>query len=411
VKRQLFVTLTAIFLLAAAASPQETSAPSLLAPQAQAGSQENSPVRFAYGGDVAQIPAQFVSGLVLLPVSINQGEPSLFVLDSTAPASSIDPNRAAQLGLADAPAAGPLRGAVLTLPGIVWQPPALNVASRDALGSQIGKAYQGTLGLDFLGRVVVQIDYARRTVQIFDPKSYTPPPKKGLIQSFPWNGGAPYIPCKFSVHGEHDSTASFLLDSVQPAGIVFRNQYVSSHQREFEHLKTIQTTYAGESGEDPATIGRLNAFGLEKAPLPNLLAVLPRSAIEAGADSSSAGLIGGGFLRRFILTFDAPSQQIIFVPNIEFVDRDDIAMSGLTILARGSNFKTFEVAFVSPGSPAAQAGVHVGDVIEAVNGEPAADLSLEQVQNLFRQLGEKYKVLLSRGGKTVNVALEMRRLI
>jgi len=413
VKQQFFIALVAFVLAASSAFAQSNLPPPEVpaAPSTQVNSEDASPVRFAYGGDVAQIPAQFVSNLVLLPVTINQGEPSLFLLDSTAATSSIDPKRAAALGLVDAPASGPIHGVVLTMPGIAWQPPALNLVSRDALGPQVGKPYQGTLGLDFLSRVVVQIDYARHTVQIYDPHSYTPPEKKPPIQPIKWTSGLPYVSCKFSVKGEHDSTAQFLLNSAQAAGIVFRDRYVSAHEHDFGHFKTIPGMYAGESGEIPAAVGRLNSFGLEKLQLPNLIATLPHGAIENESDSSSAGIIGGAYLRRFILIFDLPHQQIIFVPNIEYIDRDDIGMSGLTILAQGSNHKTFEVAFVVPGSPGAQAGVREGDIIEAVDGEPAADLTLDQVQDLFRQLDEKYKILLSRDGKTITVNLQTRRLI
>ena len=34
--------------------------------------------RFAFGGNVAQVPAEFIGNLVFLPVRVNQGQPSLF---------------------------------------------------------------------------------------------------------------------------------------------------------------------------------------------------------------------------------------------------------------------------------------------------------------------------------------------
>lgn len=409
-KRQFLFALAALFLAAAPAGAQSNPPPSA-APSAAADSQDISPVRFAYGGDVAQIPAQFVSNLVFLPVTINQGEPSLFLLDSTAATSSLDPQRAASLGLTEGAGSGAIHNAFLSLPGIGWRVPALDIVSRGNLGPQVGKAYQGTLGLDFLSRVVVQIDYARHTVQIYDPRSYTPPVKKAPIQQVKWTSGLPHVSCKFSVRGERGSAASFLLDSAQAAGIVFRDRYVSSHEHDFEHWKTIPGMYAGETGEIPAAIGRMNSFGIEKLKLPDLIATLPHGAMENESDAPSAGLIGAAYLRRFLLIFDLPHQQILFIPNIRFVNRDDIGMSGLTLLAHGANYKTFEVAFVVPGSPGAHAGIRVGDVIAGINDEPAADLTLDQVQDLFCQIDTQYKLLIERGGKTINVNLQTRRLI
>ena len=62
---------------------------------------EQSPdlVRFAGGGNAAEIPAEFIGNLVFLPVRVNSGKPSLFDLDSRAPRTSIDPARAAALDL------------------------------------------------------------------------------------------------------------------------------------------------------------------------------------------------------------------------------------------------------------------------------------------------------------------------
>jgi hypothetical protein len=57
-------------------------------------------VQFNFAGNAAEIPADFVDDVVFLPVGVNQSRPSYFVLDSTAMLSSIDPRRAAELGLA-----------------------------------------------------------------------------------------------------------------------------------------------------------------------------------------------------------------------------------------------------------------------------------------------------------------------
>lgn len=407
----------AILLLTAAgisAQSNPSSAPPASAPtsaETPAAQQSDSQIRFAYGGDVAQVPAQFVSNLVFLPVTINQGPPSLFLLDSTALVSSIDPKRAESIGLEVDASSNVIRGAVMELPGVQWKMPELKVAARDGLPPITGRTYQGTLGLDFLSHVVVEIDFWRRTVQIYDPQSFTAPASKRPVEAVRWTNGLPYVSLKYSVRGEKSTAAPFLVDSAQQAGIVFRDSYVSQRRKDFEHLKTIPGIYAEEAAATPAAFARLNLFGLEKFELPNLIAAFPHGQIENESDSAAAGLVGTGYLQRFVLVFDLPHQQILFEPNIHFIDRDEVGMSGLAILAQGSNHKGFQVVFVDPGSPAAQAGVHVGDVIEGINDEAAADLSLDQVKDLFRQLDAKYKVLLGRDGKTVTVNFQTRRLI
>jgi C-terminal processing protease CtpA/Prc len=91
-------------------------------------------------------------------------------------------------------------------------------------------------------------------------------------------------------------------------------------------------------------------------------------------------------LRRFTVIFDYAHQQIIFDPNGEFRDDDREDMSGISIVARGPNLKNFEVTQVRSGTPGADAGIEKGDAIAGVDGEPAADLTLAELRNLFRVL-------------------------
>src|SRR5271167_1763681 len=87
-----------------------------------------SSARFAFGGNVAQVPAQFIGNLIFVPVRVNQGQPSLFQLDSTAQFSSADPKRAAELGIVD------LRAPVLNLSGVDISLPDLGEIANSDFG-------------------------------------------------------------------------------------------------------------------------------------------------------------------------------------------------------------------------------------------------------------------------------------
>lgn len=86
-------------------------------------------------------------------------------------------------------------------------------------------------------------------------------------------------------------------------------------------------------------------------------------------------------------------------------------MSGLSLIAKGANLKTFEVVQVQPGTPAADAGIQKGDIIVAVDDEAAADLALAAIRGLFRQVGHEYKLLIDRKGQSITVSIKMRRLL
>jgi PDZ domain len=355
-------------------------------------------------GNAAEIPAEFIGNLIFLPARVNQKQPSLFVLDSTSAASSISPARAAELGLAD------FHNATLSLPGAQISLPQLASVANENFESQVGRAYEGTLGIDFLSLAVVEIDYARQTVRLYDPATYKFTGQSAPIP-FTLSGGVPVVRAKFSVGGEREHEADFVLDTaLQPAAILFE-RYAESHRLFSAHLRTVSISDPEIENGAPVAIGRLHKFQVGRFPVSAPIAAFTRNNPAAGSSAELAGSIGGASLCRFTVTLDFPHHQIFLVPNSHFADQDQEDKSGLSIVAQGSNLKIFRITQVRPETPAAEAGVQKGDIIAGINDEPAADLTLESVRELFRRVGYKYKVLLDRNGQSVEVNLQTRRLL
>jgi C-terminal processing protease CtpA/Prc len=91
-------------------------------------------------------------------------------------------------------------------------------------------------------------------------------------------------------------------------------------------------------------------------------------------------------------------------------------MSGLAIVAKGNNLRTFEVVGVQKGTPGHDAGIQVGDVISGIDDEPAADYTLTELRAAFEKTGNEtaghsYKLLVERNGQTLTLKMKMRRLI
>jgi len=69
-------------------------------------------------------------------------------------------------------------------------------------------------------------------------------------------------------------------------------------------------------------------------------------------------------------------------------------MSGLSIVAKGTGLRTFEIVRVQPGNAWRCGGIREGDVIAGIDEEPAADMTLTAIRDLFRQVGHRYKLLI-----------------
>jgi len=180
-----------------------------------------------------QLPSSTV--LVFLPVHVNQSEPSLFELDSTAAVSSIDPDRATEIGIGRTPV--PL----LNLSGVDISLVSLAETAKKDFGAYVGRPYEGTIGNDVLADAVVEIDYARQTVRLFDPETYQ---YSGRGKSFHLNlaSGEPLLQAKFRETNGKALEGDFAVDTALDASIVISGKFGQTHHLHFGRAKTIPAT-------------------------------------------------------------------------------------------------------------------------------------------------------------------------
>jgi hypothetical protein len=367
--------------------------------------QERPPsLRFTFGGNAAEIPATFIDDLVFLPVHVNQSQPSLFELDSMAAVSSIDPDRAMEIGIGGTPV--PL----LNLSGLDISLDSLAETSKKDFGANVGRPYEGTIGNDVLAEAVIEIDYARQTVRIYDPSTYQ---YSGRGKSFHLNLalGKPVVRAKFSEMNGKTLEGDFAIDTALDASMVISGKFGQAHHLHLGHTKTTLATDIELSGVQQPVFARIRQVSIGPYDVQDPIAVFSRGDSSAEVNARLAGEIGSKLLRRFIVTFDYPHQRVFLDPSSDFRADDLEDMSGLAIIATGSNLKTFEVTEVRSGTPGADAKIQKGDVIAGINDEAAADLSLPAIRKLFRQPAAKYKLLIQRNSQTLTVTLQTRRLL
>jgi hypothetical protein len=378
-----------------------TGRPAVLAQSNPAAQQRAATVRFENGGNAAQIPADFMDHVVLVPVRVNQGTPSLFELNTAAPNSSIDPGRATELGL------GTLKNPVLNLTGLDVSFSELPESPKPYFAARFGRLYQGTLGNDLLESVVVDIDYARQTMQIYDPAVYK---YRGRGKSIrvTFVDGIPVVKAKVVVEGR-SIDADFIVNTALDAPVLVFDRYAEA--RRIALRKSISAASMPIEGAANDALGRLDRFQIGPFAVEASLVAFSHQTPPTKHDPKLAGEIGAEMLRLFSVVFDYARQQIFLDPNSEFNSEDFEDMSGLTVTAAGPNLKTFEITDVRQNTPGSDAGLHKGDIIEGIDGDAAADISLTDIRRLFRQLGPPHQVVVTRNGKTFSTNLQMHRLL
>jgi hypothetical protein len=158
----------------------------------------------------------------------------------------------------------------------------------------------------------------------------------------------------------------------------------------------------------PARAGTLKLGSLE-VPAPAIDLFVGEEG--AHADRYVAGNVGGGLLKRFTVTLDYGRQQLILVPNASFGRPEGHDRAGIWLNRDGEAFRVEDVV---AGGPAAAAGLAVGDRVTAVDGRPAAELSLSAVRERLRNEPPGTVVRLaveSEGGEAREVTVVLRDLV
>ncbi|HET6438691.1 MAG TPA: aspartyl protease family protein [Anaeromyxobacter sp.] len=244
----------------------------------------------------------------------------------------------------------------------------------DRLAFATSVPVQGMLGYELFQRFGVRIDYAGPAVTLYAPDAfrYDGP---GAVVPFVFNGRTP------QVEGEIDGIpGTFLIDTGSDGALDIVAPFVRAHDllaRYGARSEQIRTGVGGLLREYSVRAGALRLGPIE---IPTPAAGLAMTNAGALARPGVAGYVGSGLLSRFTVLLDYAHQELVLERNPEFGDIRD--RTGLGLQAAGG---AFEVVEVVPGSPAAEAGMEVGDRITFVDSSAAGALSLRGLRAILRE--------------------------
>ena len=132
---------------------------------------------------VAELSLTAPFALPFVSVTIGDEEPRLIGLDTGATQVFLDRTWVDELGLdvteigvqrqpGGQVAIGRCSGVEMRLGGLPWTVPACGVVDMQPLEGAIGQPINGIIGFDLFRDFVVEIDYARGRVRLFDPQTY-----------------------------------------------------------------------------------------------------------------------------------------------------------------------------------------------------------------------------------------------
>jgi hypothetical protein len=397
-----------------AASPRATTQPAVKTPSATSSSS-------------APIDARIVLGLTYVRGTINGSRPLDVVLDSGASESIVKPPLAEELHLKTeetVAAAGPgkggdnllhtVHGATLTLGGTTISDQIIAALPIDYIAQQAGVPTDGIFGGNFFTSFVVDEDYAAHTVRLLDSATFTP---SANFVSVPVNLGSNVAFTRLDFRAPDGSELSgiFEIDSGMVGDLIFAEPFVKAHPALLGGKRVDLPSVTAVGGKMQLQAGRIPALTLGSFVLKEPVAVFASNAAGVLANAQIAGILGTGVLKRFHVIFDWPHQRMLLAPGPDMNLRSPTNCSGLSLRVSPPDYHRLLVNGVIAGSPAAQAGILAGDVIEAVTrgtGEPRPDEGL-QLAIVIKELGEpnvSFVVLIERNGKPMQLKFVTREL-
>ncbi|MEO8434452.1 MAG: aspartyl protease family protein [Pyrinomonadaceae bacterium] len=407
-RKALFVSVVLNLMLATAVLTAAAQAPQSAKPAAQ-------PVA---------IPFELVTKHIVLKVSVNNSRPLSFVFDTGDKYAVIDLNRAKELGLdlhgqvrlggagAETSTGFFVRDSSFTIPGLPgFSQPVRLALPIGTLALRFGQDLDGIIGTDFIKEFVVEIDYQARMMRLHNKNKFTYTGRGAVIPIQLDSAGHPTIEAEVTPIGSAPIKGKFVMDLGSGAALALYSPFVRQQQLLGPHLRTIKMLGAGGAGgQITGQIGRVSQLQIGEFSISSPITLFSEDKAGAFASSALLGNIGAQIMSKFRVWLDYDRERVILEPNETFAKPFDRAYSGLAIQAEGKDYRTFRITDVLENSPASAAGLQKDDIITAVDGQQAAELTLTKLGEMLER-STTYKLSVRRGEQTLVVKLTPARLV
>jgi len=266
-----------------------------------------------------------------------------------------------------------------------------------------GIEMQGMIGSETFRRFVTRIDYGARTFTLIDPGHFDPADAGRPIKvAFNYN--------EVVVDGSFDGIpGKFQIDSGSRNALTLNMPFARTNGLIEKYAKGVDAVDGwGLGGPSHAHVARGGVLRLGSLALRNLAFGIGTDKGGAYADTNKSGLIGGGILKRYVVTFDYGHALMYLKPiAAPIADIDTYDRAGMWINAEAH---AFDVVATTPGGPADAAGLKIGDVITAIDGKTFSgdDLGAARMRLRNASPGTKIALAVRRAGQTLQITLTLR---
>lgn len=319
------------------------------------------------------------------------------------------------------------------------------------LSAKMGITIHGVIGYDLLKNLVVEINYRKKRMRLYDPKHFQYK-KCRKCETFPLTiyQNKPYIDVEVKIDEQGAKTPVKMLIDSGGSDAIWLFEYTK------ENIVTPEKYFVdflgvGLSGTIYGKRSRISTLELGDYTVqkPTVSFLDSISTQNARRFRERNGSIGSNILKRFKVWIDYPNKQFTIEKNGSLSGGFEYNMSGIEVVYNGkvliqqriSSFGTnygrsnnssstasnsvslvtsyqfkfkpsFRINNVLKGSPADLAGIRKNDIIMKINGKNAYDFTLSEIVAKFRRKPEaKIKLEIMRNDQIMTFVFRLKKIV
>jgi hypothetical protein len=336
-----------------------------------------------------------------------------FIFDTGSSGISLDSSTAAYLGLQPVYSGYAIRGVggirkvpfvngrSLQLGSIRADSLDFHVNDYSVLTSVYGVRIDGIIGYSLLSRYVIRIDQELQQMDWF-AAGVNAYPRRGYRMKLEMDKLPSHAAYVQDLRGEQ---SRFLIDLGAGLNLLFSRRYVQSSGLLDNTRKRWIKSGEGIGGRIEMELTTMRQLRIG----PYRFRQVPINIFDDDFNVTNypewAGLIGNDLLRRFQVVLNYPAKEMHLLPNRFFSDPFDYSYSGLELYLINNKIR---VGYLAPGSPAATAGLELGDEVVAVNKNFSGILTEYKFQ--LQKAGERVRIIYRRDEKIGELEFRVLRI-
>jgi hypothetical protein len=163
---------------------------------------------------------------------------------------------------------------------------------------------------------VVEVDYAERVINLYQPGTYRYR-GRGEILRVRMIDNNPYIPARVLLPGLAPFSVLLLVDSGADNELFFNSPFVKRRRLLTSKQETKEASTLGLGGASKIRIGKATSIQLGQAVITDPVVHFSQATKGESAGATESGFIGGKLLRRFKkVIFDPRRRRLILEPNM-----------------------------------------------------------------------------------------------